>query len=90
MSDFDKEIRAIKNIYSNAGYPIRFLDDIKNNFNMPPEDDESVIISPNLFDENNTFLLTEVPYCEMNETASKYFIKKFRQFRNEKHDVAIK
>ena len=55
MSDFDKEIRAIKNIYSNAGYPIRFLDDIKNNFNMPPEDDESVIISPNLFDEKNTF-----------------------------------
>ena len=63
---------------------------LKNNFNMPPEDDESVIISPNLFDEKNTFLLIEVPYCKMNETASKYFIKKFRQFRNEKYDVAIK
>ena len=47
----DTEIRAIKIKYSNAGYPIRFIASSKNNFNLPPEDDVSVIIPPNLFDE---------------------------------------
>ena len=38
---------------------------------MRAEDDVSVIIPPNLFDEKKPFLLLEVPYCEINEIASK-------------------
>ena len=57
---------------------------------MRAEDDVSVIIPPNLFDEKKPFLLLEVPYCEINENSSKYFIKSFYQFTNEKYDVAIK
>ena len=37
--DFDTEIGAVKNKYSNAGYPIRFIACTINNFNLPPEDD---------------------------------------------------
>ena len=89
-SDFDTEIRAIKNKYSNAGYPICFVGSYINNFNTPPEHDTPAIIPPYLFDEKKQFLLIEVPYCEINETTSKHFIKKFHQFISEKYDVAIK
>ena len=88
--DFDTEITAIKNKYSNADYSIRFIRSIMYNFNKPPEDDVSVKIPPNLLDETKPFLLIEVPYCEINETASEHFTKKFHQFTNEKYDVAIK
>ena len=57
---------------------------------MLPEDDISVSIPPYLFEKKKTFLLIEVPFCEINETASKHFIKKFHQFSKEKYDVAIK
>ena len=40
--DFDGEIRAIKNKYSNAGYPIHFVHSIKNYFNKPPADNVSL------------------------------------------------
>ena len=90
-SDFDAAIRTIKNKYSNAGCPMRFIRSIVNNLNVPPKVDVSVIIPPNFFDEKKPFLLIEFPYCEMNKTALKYYlIKKFHQFKNERYDVAIK
>ena len=89
-SDFDAAIRAIKNKYSNAGCPMRFIRSIINNMNVPPKVDVSLIIPPNFFDEKKPFLLIEFPYCEMNKTTLKYyFIKKFHQFKNERYDVAI-
>ena len=36
------------------------------------------------------FLLIEVPCCEINETASTHFIKKFHQFATVKYGIAIK
>ena len=68
--DFDTEIRTIKDKCGNAGYPIRFICSIIHNFNMPPEDDVSVIMPTNLFDEKKPFILIEVSHCEVNETAS--------------------
>ena len=41
---------------------------------MSPEDNISVIIPPNLFDEKKPFLLIEAPYYGKYETASKHFI----------------
>ena len=41
---------------------------------MLPEDDISVTILPYLFDGKKPFSLIEVPYCEINETASKNFM----------------
>ena len=66
---------------------------------MLPEDDVSITILPYLFDGKKPFSLIEVPYCEINETASKNFTKKFQhqfqlkimmlhQFSIENHDVA--
>ena len=85
----DTEIRAIKSKYNNAGYLIHFIASIKNNFNLSPEDDASVIISPNLFDEMKPFLMIEVPCCEINETASTHLIKMFHQFTTEKFDITL-
>ena len=80
LPDFDTGIRAIKNKYSNAGYPIHFIASIVNNFNLPHEDDVLVTIPPNLFDEMKPFLLIEVPCCEINEKESTHFIKMFHRF----------
>ena len=60
---------------------------IKNKHSSAGYDDVSVIIPSTLFDEKKAFLLIEVPCCEINEPASKHFIKKFHQFTNEKNDV---
>ena len=62
---------------------------------MLPEDDVSVTILPYLFDGKKPFSLIEVPYCEINETASKNFninfqlkIMMLHQLSIENHDVA--
>ena len=62
LSGFNTKVRAIKNEYNNAGYPLSFIRSIVNSVNMSSHDNLSVIISPN-------FLLTEVPYCKINEAA---------------------
>ena len=61
-SGFNTKVRAIKNEYNNAGYLLSFIGSIVNSVNMSSHDNLSVIISPN-------FLLVEVPYCKINETA---------------------
>ena len=43
-----------------------------------------------MFEVKKSFLLLEVPYFELNEIASKQFIKKFHQFTCEKYDMAVK
>ena len=78
-SGFNTKVRAIKNEYNNAGYLLSFIGSIVNSVNMSSHDNLSVIISPN-------FLLVEVPYCKINETAWKKF---FSQFTNQKCDVTI-
>ena len=37
-------------------------------------------ISPDLFEESKPFKLVVIPYCEENENASNYFVKKFEAF----------
>lgn len=62
LSGFNTKVRAIKNEYNNAGYPLSFIRSIVNSVNMSSHDNLSVIISPK-------FLLIEVPYCKINEAA---------------------
>ena len=46
LSNFNTEIRAIKNKYGNASYLICFIRSVIKNFNTSHEDDVSVIIPP--------------------------------------------
>ena len=43
-----------------------------------------------MFAVKKPFLLLEVPYCEQNEIASKWSIKKFHQFTGDRYDIAVK
>ena len=51
--------------------------------------DESFIIAPSLFEIIKPFRFIEIPYCELNEIKSKYFLKKFKKFANNSFRMAI-
>ena len=48
------------------------------------------IIPPVFFEVKPPVILTEIPYCDKNEVASKQFIKKFNKFTNDKNEIWIK
>ena len=61
-----------------ADYPLRFINNIVNEFQKGKEcGDESFIIAPSLFEITKHFILVEIPYCELNEIKSKHFLKNF-------------
>lgn len=37
---------------------------------------------PDFLEEKKSFILVMIQYCEENENASKYFIKKFKVYTN--------
>ena len=79
----------IKRKFRNADYPPKFLNSVIHQF-LTPKNNDSFIILPDLFEESKPFILVEIPYCEKNENASKYFIKKFETFTNQRYRIAIK
>ena len=92
-SNFHQEINEIRTKYSKADYPLRFINSIINKFQDDSNNDdqeESFIIPPYMFEESKSFLLLELPYCELNESKSKTFIKKFHYFTNNNFNIAIK
>ena len=92
-SNFQHEVREIRNKYSKADYPIRFVNSIINKFqdeSINNNQEDSFIIPPYLFEESKSFLLLELPYCELNESKSKTFVKKFHKFTNDNFNIAIK
>ena len=90
-SDMDKETDYIKQKFKKADYPKRFINSIITDFKRKQEaKEETLIIPPGLFEEKPLFILIELPYCESNEKVSKNFIKRFKDFTNDKYDVRIK
>ena len=55
-----------------------------------PKNNNSFIISSDLFEDSKPFILVEIPYCEESENASKFFFKKFEVFTNQSYRIAIK
>ena len=88
--NFDTEIKIIATEYSKAGYPLRFIKSVIPDFTIYFNKEGSVLIQLNLFEVKKPFLSLEIPYCELNETALKRFIKNFHQFTDEKYDIGIK
>ena len=83
------EIKVIKRKFGNADYSPKFLNSVIHQF-FTRKNNDSFIIPPDLFEESKPFILVEIPYCEENKNASKYFIKKFEAFTNQRYRIAIK
>ena len=77
-SNFCQEKSKIRNKFSRADYPMRFVNNVKNGFERKKHDP---IITNYLFNdyESNPIALIDVPYCTKNEKVSKEEIKKVRQ-----------
>ena len=83
ISNFDEEIPLIKEKFMKAGYPLHFINIVVNEFQKGKEcGDESFIISTSLFEIAKHLIFVEIPYCELNEIKSNYFLKKFHKFTN--------
>ena len=66
-----------------ADYPLRFINSVVNEFQKGNEcGDESLLIPTSLFEIAKSFILVEIPYCELNQIKSKHFLKKSDKFTN--------
>ena len=89
-SNFNSEIVKIKQKFSNAGYPQRFIWSNINNFTNKSLEETEYIIPPWLFKIPKKFMLIELPYCHQNEKISHHFLTKLKSFTNNQYDFAIK
>ena len=91
-TDFEKEIVQIKKKLLAPNLPSRFINSVCNDFLNKKNNHENIdfIIPPGIFDVKSPVILTEIPYCDKNEVASKQFIKNFNKFTNDKYDIRIK
>ena len=92
-SNFENEKSLIKEKYLSAGYPIRFIESVIQQFGeklLNKEEENELIIPEFLFNEPKKRLLLEIPFCEENEIIVKQFQKKFHRFTHEMFDLIIK
>ena len=79
-TDFNKEVKIIRNKFIKADYPRGFINNVIKQFNQDQlhneitEEDEP-LIPPDFFEIEKPFHLLYLPYREKNEAKSKDFIK---------------
>ena len=87
-SNFDMEIREIKEKYEKANYPKKFVESIVKTFNE--KDNKSKEKSKDTKEqEKKQLVLIKVPYCEKNEKIAKHFLMKLKQFTENKYSFSI-
>ena len=74
VSDFNQELKRIREKYRNAGFLLTFTNESICNFKRGTEE---MIIPEWLFDERKTFSV-RFPYSPANEKFSKLFMKKIK------------
>ena len=84
-SDFNKELKRIRQKYRNAGFPLKFINETICNFGRRKAE---MIIPEWIFDETKTFSV-RFPYSPANEKFRKVFMKKVENFTNDKVKVII-
>ena len=87
-SNFYHEKSQIRSKFSSAGYPMRFVNSVINDF----ENKEHDPMIPNyLFNdfESKPIVLIDIPFCNENEKVSKQLLKKLKVFTTEKYDFRI-
>ena len=95
-SNFQKEVKNIKEKFSKANFPQRFINSVVAQFNNSTYDnnerneEDEMIIPPQLFEIAEKMLFLRLPFCEANENRSKSFLNKFYNFTNEKFKLIIR
>ena len=79
-SNFNDELRRIKQKYLRAGFPIKFGNDVISRFNQEKDD---LLVRQGLFDERKEYLV-RLLYAFKNEKFMKSFINKLEMFTNYK------
>ena len=84
-SDFNKELKSIREKYLNARFPLKFINETICNFERG---EEKIIIPEWLFGERKSFSV-RFPYSPVNEKFRKVFMRKVENFTNGKVKVII-
>ena len=84
-SDFNKELKRIRQKYQNAGFSLKFINETICNFERGKEE---MIIPEWLFDERKTFSV-RFPYTLLRTRNLVKFYEKSRKFTNGKVKVII-
>ena len=82
-SDFNKELKRIRQKYQNAGFLLKILNEAICNFERRKGE---MVIPERLFDEIKTFSF-RLPYSLASEKFSKVFMRKVENFTNDKVKV---
>ena len=95
-SNFQKEVKNNKEKFNKANFPQRFINNVVAQFNKnmhnnkERNEEDEMIIPPQLFEIPKKISFLQVPFCEANEKRSKNFLNKFYNFTNEKFKLIIK
>ena len=84
-SNFYHEKSQIRSKFSSAGYPIRFVNSVINDFENKEHDPRIPSYLFNDF-ELKPIVLIDIPFCNENEKVSKQLLKKLKFFTKEKYD----
>ena len=87
-SNFYHEKNQIRSKFTSAGYPMRFVNSVRNDFESKEHDP---MIPNYLFKdiESKHIVLIDIPFCNENERVSKQLLKKLKVFTKEKYDFRI-
>ena len=88
-SNFEKEVDIIRNKFTNAGYPLNFVNAAIILFRNRIEEEET-IISDFMFKEQKQVYFVEIPFCFQNERILHRFLKRFHLFTDNKFELRIK
>ena len=72
-SNFDKEINRIRLKYTNAGYPIKFLNSVISFFNSDHRNQQSR-------DENKPRIIINLPFCSENENYARVILSRLNNW----------
>ena len=81
-SNFDEELKIIRDKYDKASYPPKFVDSVIKSFEEKHKANRNKENQPE--EEPKPFILMRFPYCEKNEKISKHFLEKIRQLTQNK------
>ena len=87
--NFTAEKEIIRDKFNTAGFPVRFVESVIEQFEKKLTEDD-LIIPEFLFKEPKKFVLIELPFCEKNEELSKRFLQKLKSFTDDKVEFAIR
>ena len=82
-SDFPIEVTRIRDKFKNAGYPIRFINSVINDFQKP----KVLHGEPNAPAKKR--IMINLPFCTDNEEFSKRFINRLNGYTHDKYSFVV-